>query len=221
MHSGCDIRYAVVFMSPSGVEDEYAHRFQADGSVTLRDRKSEIRRNEQVRSAEMFGLRPEGLAFLGFRDDIESAPLDTAANQAIIREHLESVAPDIVIMPVGRDSNRAHAWVYKVFRECAADLAHRFGRPIIGLYNEDPKTTEIRPDLFVCFGEESAQWKMALLRAHDSQQQRNIRLRKVGFDERILRVNRQGRSRLSEASHLDSPSLQYAEVFEMELFDSR
>ena len=219
--SGCDIRYAVVSMSPAGVDDEYARKFIVGNSTDLQETKAEIRRKEQIRSAEMFGLGAERLAFLGIREDVESALLDSPANRARLRGHLESVAPDIVIMPVGRDTNRTHTWVYKVFRECARDLAHRSGRPLVGLYNEDPKTTEIRPDLFVCFGEGSAQWKRTLLKAHDSQQQRNIRLRGAGFDERILQVNRQGRRRLPEASGLAVSSLRYAEVFEMELFDSR
>lgn len=217
--SGCDIRYAVVTLSPAGVEDEYAQRFHDGDSAALRDTKAEIRRKEQIRSAEMFGLGAEGLAFLGIQEDAENTRLDSTANRSRLREHLESVAPDMVIMPVGRDENRTHAWVYEVFRECAGDLARRFGRSLVGLYNEDPKTTAIRPDLFICFGEESAQWKRTLLRAHDSQQQRNIRIRGVGFDERILRVNREGRRRLPEASALAVSSLQYAEVFEMELFD--
>ncbi len=219
--AGCDVRYAVVTLSPAGVDDEYARRFATGETSDLREAKAEIRRNEQIRAAEMFGLGAERLAFLDIREEGENTPLDSTANRARIGDQLESVAPDIVIMPVGRDTNRTHAWIHEVFRECAGELARQFGRPLVGLYNEDPKTTEMCPDLFVCFGEESARWKRTLLRAHDSQQQRNIRLRGVGFDERILRVNRQGRRRLPDASPLAVSSLLYAEVFEMELFDSR
>ncbi len=216
MQSGCDIWYAIACMSPSGVEDKYAQRRQNGDPTSLEDRKIEIRRKEQTRSAEMFGLRPESLAFLRIE---EEGKIDSRKNRARVRSHLESVAPDIVIMPIGKDPNQAHAWVYEVFRECAGDLALKMGKPILALYNEDPKTVEIRRDLFVLFNEEGADWKRTLLRVHDSQQQRNIHNRHVGLDERILRMNRLGFKLLSEISTAAVLSDKYAEVFELELFD--
>lgn len=216
MRSGCDIWYAIASLSPSGVEDEYAQRRENRDSISLQEKKSEIRQNEQTRSAEMFGLAPDRLAFLNIEEDKE---LDSPKNLARVRDHLKSVAPDIVIMPMGKDPNQAHTWVYHVFRECAKDLTLKTEKPIIALYNEDPKTIEIRKDLFVLFSEEDADWKGALLRIHDSQQQRNIHSRGMGFDERILRMNHLSWRRLHEISTPAVSSARYAEVFEIELFD--
>ncbi len=218
MQSGCDIWYAIVSVSPSGVEDEYVQRRQESAPSSLQDKKIEIRRREQIRSAEMFGLPNDRLAFLGIREDEQ---VNSRKNLAKIKEHLESVAPDIAIMPIGNDMNETHAWVYRMFRKCARDLTLKTGKPIVALYNEDPKTTAIRRDLFVVFGEEGADWKRALLRAHDSQQQRNIHNRGMGFDERILSVNRLGYKRFSDALPSAMLSANYAEVFELELFDSQ
>lgn len=217
MQSGCDIWYAIASMSPSGVEDKYAQRRQNSDSISLQDKKIEIRRREETRSAEMFGLRPDRLAFLCIEEDEK---VNSRKNRTGIKDHLESVAPDIVIMPIGKDTNQMHAWVYQVFRKCARDLTLKMGKPILALYNEDPKTMEIRRDLFVLFGEEGADWKGALLRIHDSQQKRNIHNRGMGLDERILRVNRLSCRRLSEISTSAVLSGKYAEVFELELFDS-
>jgi LmbE family N-acetylglucosaminyl deacetylase len=174
-----------------------------------------IRQKEQTRAAEMFGLPPDRLAFLGIEEDKE---LDSPKNLTRIREHLESVEPDIVIMPIGKDPNQTHAWVCQAFRKCANDLTLKTEKPIVALYNEDPKTIEIRKDLFVLFGEEGADWKGALLRVHDSQQERNIHSRGMGFDERILRMNHLSWRHLVEISTPVGSSAKYAEVFEIELF---
>ncbi len=206
-------------MSPLGVEDDYAGSREGGGGLSLQEKKVEIRRREQVRAAEAFGLPRDRLTFLGLREE-EGARLHDPENRRKIFEHIESVAPDMVMLPVGRDTNRTHALVFEIFRECARELAVKLKRPMIGLYNEDPKTTEIRPDLFVLFGEESARWKSTLLKAHDSQEQRNIRTRGMGFAERILHMNRMGCHRYLESFEKEERSNRYAEVFEVELFDS-
>ena len=216
MQSGCEIWYAIASMSPSGVEDEYFQGGQNRDSISLQEKKSKIRQKEQIRSAEIFGLPPDRLAFLGIEEDKE---LDSPKNLTRIREHLESVGPDIVIMPIGKDPNQTHAWVCQAFRKCANDLTLKTEKPIVALYNEDPKTIEIRKDLFVLFGEEGADWKGALLRVHDSQQERNIHGRGMGFDERILRMNHLSWRHLVEISTPVGLSAKYAEVFEIELFD--
>jgi LmbE family N-acetylglucosaminyl deacetylase len=213
---GCDIWYAIASMSPSGVEDEYAQRWQNNGFISLQEKKMEIRRREQTWAAEMFGLAPDRLAFLGIE---ENKDLNSPEDLTRMKDHLESVVPDIVIMPIGKDLNQTHAWVYQAFRKCAKDLTLKTEKPIIALYNEDPKTIEIRKDLFVLFGEEGADWKRALLRVHDTQQQRNIHSRGMGFDERILRINHLSYRLLHETSPLAALSAKYAEVFEIELFD--
>lgn len=216
MRSGCEIWYAIVSMSPSGVEDEYAVSWRKDDSISLQEKKIEIRRGEQIRSAELFGLRPDRLAFLCIE---EGKNLDSPENCARIKGHLESVGPDVVIMPIGKDMNRTHQWVYQAFRAWASNLT-KADKPVIALYNEDPKTIEIRKDLFVFFGEEGARRKRMLLKIHDSQQKRNIHRRGSGFDERILRMNRSSRGCLREHSTPALSSGEYAEVFEIELFDS-
>ena len=216
MQSGCDIRYGIASLSPSGVEDEYAQRRPNRDSISLEDIKGKIRQREQTQSAEMVGLIPEKLAFLGIEEDKE---LDSPKNLAKVRDYLESLDPDIVIMPIGKDPNRTHAWVYEAFQKCAKDLTLKTEKPIVALYNEDPKTIEIRKDLFVLFGEEGADWKGALLKTHDSQQERNIHSRGIGFDERILRMNHSSWRHLVETSALVGPSAKYAEAFEIELFN--
>lgn len=216
MQSGCDIWYAIASLSPSGVEDEYAQSRRDRDSISLNEKKREIRQKEQTRSAETFGLNPDRLVFLGIEEDKK---LDSPGNLVKIRDHLEFVKPDIVIMPIGKDPNQTHAWVYRVFRKCAKNLTLRTRKSIVALYNEDPKTIEIRKDLFVLFGEEGAEWKRTLLKIHDSQQQRNMRSRGVGFDERILRLNHVSWRHLVETSISAGSSATYAEVFEIELFD--
>jgi len=57
------------------------------------------------------------------------------------------------------------------------------------------------------------------LKIHDSQQERNIHSRGMGFDERILRMNHLSWRHLVETSTPVGSSAKYAEVFEIELFD--
>ena len=66
-----------------------------------------------------------------------------------------------------------------------------------------PDTTP--PDLFDA---EGAEWKRRLLRHHASQQDRNVRVRGHGFDERILRGN-------AETARSAGRSGMFAEVFEL------
>jgi LmbE family N-acetylglucosaminyl deacetylase len=216
MHFGCDLWYTIVSMSPSGVEDRYAKKWGHDSSVSLEKKKVEIRRMEQTSAVEMFGVTGERLTFLGIE---ESEELNSTENLTRMRVHLESVAPDIVIMPAGNDANQTHVWVHEVFRKYAPYVALKKEKPVVALYNEDPKTIKMRHDLFVLFGGESGDWKRGLLRAHTSQQQRNIHSRGIGFDERILNMNHSRYRLLRESVSTADGSAKYAEVFEMELFD--
>jgi hypothetical protein len=68
----------------------------------------------------------------------------------------------------------------------------------------------MRDDVILPFDEATAAWKRALLRIHRSQQQRNLNTRGHGFDERILRVNRESAARLGAAEP-------FAETFELEI----
>jgi LmbE family N-acetylglucosaminyl deacetylase len=216
MRLGCDVWVTIVTMSPSGVEDGYAQSWPNSNPLSLEEIKIDIRRREQLLATERFGLSLDRLTFL---DIEENKGLDAPQNSARMRDHLLAIAPDIVILPIGKDPNQTHAHVYQVFRENAGDLTLKKEKPVVALYNEDPKTLEIRHDLFVLFGEESGEWKRALLRIHDSQQQRNMNSRGIGFDERILRMNHLSHKRLQEMLPNVGSLTEYAEVFEVELFD--
>jgi LmbE family N-acetylglucosaminyl deacetylase len=218
IQEGCELQYIILTTSPSGVEDEYARNWRCERSLSIDERKAEIRKAEQIASARMVGLSPDRVRFLSLDRDESAGPLDSPENISEIRRQLESLAPDMVLMPVGHDTNRTHALAHRVFRICAREMAERHGRPIVGLYHEDPKTTKMRADLYVLFGDRSAQWKAHLLRLHDSQQQRNLRTRAMGFDERILHVNRSAYGRLFESQKRETLGSGYAEAFEMELF---
>jgi len=218
LDSGCDLRYAIVSMSPSGVEDRYAQTSCGSIFQSLQAGKIAIRRKEQMTAAGMLGLTEERVSFLALDDNEKAAVSDSPENRARINLLLESGDPDIVIMPVGKDTNRTHAWVHRVFRECAAPLAGRSKRPIVALYNEDPKTTSMKPDLLVLFDEKAAEWKGEMLRMHYSQQRRNMQIRGMGFDERILEINRRRFERFSGPADRSRSSPGYAEAFEIELF---
>ncbi len=217
--NGCEIYYAIATFSPSGVDDEYAKGKDGRSSLPLKDKKIEIRRMEQVRSAKLFGLPSDRTAFLDIRKKGKDALLDTKENRSKIMNHMELVAPDIVILPTCKDTNQTHVWVCNVFRECANSFAFNRKRPIVAMYNEDPKTTTIRNDFFVLFDEKTANWKRALLKAHDSQQQRNLNRNGTGFDERILQVNTLAFKHYQRSFPAGHTTHGYAEAFEIELFD--
>ena len=98
---------------------------------------------------------------------------------------LQQVDPQIVVIPHGLDSNSGHRRTYRLVLEQVKALTH----PVVLFCCLDPKTLEIRPNAFAWYGEEEARWKRALLRCHDSQQQRNLDTRGAGFDDRILGLN--------------------------------
>ena len=91
-----------------------------------------------------------------------------------------------------------------MFRKMASAL----GYPVTALLAKDPKTISMRHDLYTVFGPEEAEWKAELLRFHQSQHQRNLNTRGYGFDERILRVNRESARELLKND-------MYAETFEI------
>jgi hypothetical protein len=77
--------------------------------------------------------------------------------------------------------------------------------------NLDAKTLSMRPDLYMYFGEEEAAWKAQLLRFHRSQHERNLKTRGHGFDERVLKLNR-------ESAAKEGGPMPYAEIFELRAF---
>ena len=84
---------------------------------------------------------------------------------------------------------------------------------------DDPKTIRIQHHLVVPFDAGAARWKAGLLREHKSQHERNLESRGIGFDERILRTNREIQRQLQEK--VIEPwrdECIYAEAFQIELF---
>ncbi len=213
IHGG-SIHIAVVTDSPGGVQDDYARSHGAVDGGSLDDLKRTIRRGEQTRSARASGFDVSRLAFLGLDRDGE---LDRTTGPDRLAEHIAAVDPDIVILPVGRDTNRTHVWVYDTFREVALRRASD-GRCLVGMYNRDPKTISIRGDLFVPFGDNEVHAKRALLRLHDSQQQRNRRTRGGGFDDRILETDRSSALRMRAATSRAPEAVGFAELYQLEVF---
>jgi LmbE family N-acetylglucosaminyl deacetylase len=196
---GCRIDLAVVSSGASGVEDGFSG---PDPAL-----KAAIREEEQRASCRFFGLPDSRLTFLRLVEDEEGHPMETAENAARIHHYLEEKRPQFVFLPHGNDSNAGHRRTYAMFRAFA--LAG--GRPLAAFLNRDPKTIQMRPDLYMPFDDVAAAWKGELLRFHQSQHQRNLRTRRHGFDERILSVNRAIGAEIS-------PPVAYAEIFEVEFF---
>ena len=191
------IRLCVLSSSANGVEDSFAG--QPSASV-----KAAIRESEQQASCRLFGLPDEALTFLRLPEDEAGDPRDDVANCATVRDHVRALVPELLFLPHGNDPNPGHRFAFQMLRRLAAESEF----PFMAFLNRDPKTLHMRSDLYSFFGEEGARWKAGLLRCHRSQQQRNLNTRGYGFDERILRVNRQA---AAEIPGKDG----YAEVFEV------
>lgn len=189
---GHAVHVAVLTSGASGVDDGFGGAFD-DGS------KAALREQEQRESRAMFGLPPERLAFLRLW-----AAGNDAADDARLRDWIAQRSGDLLFMPHGNDSNRTHRRTHDTVRAAAAEL----GLDAWALLNKDAKTLGMRVDLFFEFGEDEAAWKAGLLRCHRSQQERNLRTRGVGFDRRVLAVNR-------EAAAALATEMPYAEVFEV------
>ncbi|MEI6421811.1 MAG: PIG-L family deacetylase, partial [Lentisphaerota bacterium] len=147
------------------------------------------------------------LTFLHLENDAEDQALDIPENLDKLEKLILLQNPDMIFLPHGNDTNSAHRAIYCLVRQIA--LRSRLSLALLLI--RDPKTISMRPDLYFPFGEAAAGWKAELLRCHGSQQQRNLNTRGYGFDERILKLNRQIARELS----LDEP---YAESFELEVF---
>ena len=196
---GHAVHLAVATMGANGVDD-------ADCAPPTRAAKAALREAEQRASCRFFGLREERLRFLRLPVDAGGHAAVDDANVVRVAALLTEVAPGLVFLPHGRDPNVTHQRVCAMLRAAAA------GQLTIFL-NRDPKTVSMRFDVVTPYGEESAEWKGALLRHHRSQQERNLRARGQGFDERILTMDRD----TAAACGLAEP---YAEGFEVELVGS-
>lgn len=189
---------AVVARGGSGVDDDYRAGLDRKGKARLRE-------GEQRRSMRFFGLISEEIYFLNFQNGGDGQMIESSSNLSLMKSLLSGMRPDIVFLPHGDDSNSAHRAMYSLFSRACIGVE----REICALLVCDPKTIDMRFDLYTSFGEAAAEWKARMLRFHDSQQQRNLRARGKGFDERILDVNREASAKLG----IEQP---YAEAFELE-----
>ena len=192
--NGNHIELAVISGAESGVEDSFCSNYPA---MT----KAEIREGEQLASCKFFGLTESQVRFLRLKEDEDGAPVESEDNLEILRKYILKIKPDIVFMPHWNDTNAGHRRTYSMFKKVAGDL--------IVYLNQDPKTIDMRHDIYTLFDEDDAKWKAELLRCHKSQHQRNLNTRGHGFDERVLQVNR----RIAEEGACGAP---YAEVFEID-----
>lgn len=188
---GSEIQVDVLTGGASGVEDGFAEGWEA---------RTTAREAEQRESCRRFGLPEQNLRFHRFPEDESGHMQAGKANEARVHGILDRVQPDGVILPHGDDSNADHRRTYRYFSSWAKAWDGT------ALLVKDPKSLSIRIDLVMPFGEQDAEWKGELLRCHQSQHQRNLRTRGIGFDERILAMNRE------EGRNVGA---RYAEVFEV------
>lgn len=181
------IRVAVLSGSASGVLDSFCAPAE----------KAAVREQEQRDSIAFFGLPDDALTFLRLPEDAHGDPIEAPQ---VIQHLLDTVQPDLVILPHYHDTNTGHRRAHAMFRKCSRLPALLF---------RDPKTLDFRCDLYTPFDETTAQWKRKLLLHHRSQEHRNRQLRGHGFDDRILDLNRRTAQELSCAAP-------YAEAFQWE-----
>lgn len=195
--AGARIAVAVLSGGASGVEDVFV-------SPPTAAAKAAAREAEQRASCGLFGLDPAAVTFLRLDEDAGGEPADTTANQMRLSQWLAAADPHAVFLPHGNDAKPGHRQVAALVARIAAGWPH----PLFLMMNRDPKTLAMRHDAMMPYGAEAAAWKATLLRCHDSQQQRNLRTRGRGFDERILDADR------ATARDLDVGA-EFAEAFEV------
>ena len=200
LNNGNVIYLAVATSGASGVEDSFS------SPPTLKA-KGRLRRQEQRESCQFFGLPESNLAFLQMEEDTEGHPKDNKTNLEILQNHFMKIRPVMIFLPHWKDSNPGHQRIYTMFHKVAREARY----PMVAFLNRDPKTLQMRCDVYMEYGEETAVWKSKLLRFHKSQHQRNLNQRGHGIDERILKVDRQNAT-------LCGLGGTYAEVFELMFF---
>jgi len=176
--AGAELFLEVLTGGASGVEDVFAATWKE---------KTDAREAEQLAACRWFGLEAGRVRFHRLAEDAEGHMIESRENEEKIRAILDRVAAGGVILPHGNDSNADHRRTFRAFD----DWAREQGRSILALLVRDPKTLGMRLGLVTPFGEEEAEWKGEMLRHHASQQERNLRSRGHGLDERILRLNRE------------------------------
>lgn len=201
--SAADITLAVLTGGASGVLDSFV-------TPATDARKIAIREIEQADALEFFGLPPDHVVFLRLPVSADGElRLDAAAREALAAL-FHGIEPDIVMLPHGDDTNAGHRRTFAAFRQMAATARNH----VLGLYQRDPKTINIRVDAYLSFDESESQWKRQMLRFHRSQQERNLEQRGSGLDDRILALN----ARTAAELQIDDS---YAEGFQVELFQPR
>ena len=168
----------VLTSGASGVEDGFAGTW---------DEKADAREGEQRESGKVFGLDDGVIRFHRLVEDEEGHMLEDDYNEGLVGASLDRVRPDVVVLPHGSDTNADHRRTFRMFDRWAQEQKN----PPEALLVRDPKTTGMRLDLVTLFGAEEAEWKAELLRCHASQQERGLRTRGHGLDERVLRMNRE------------------------------
>lgn len=151
-------------------------------SFCANDEKAAVREREQLSSCEMFGLERRDIEF--FREDDVRSEFVTGK----LADYLREFRPEFVFLPHGNDSNATHRATFDVVRDCVQASSY----PHLLMLNRDPKTLAMQPNCVALFDDDSAAWKRSLLVLHASQQDRNLRVRGVGFDERVIQFNRDG-----------------------------
>ena len=196
---GHDIRLLVLSSSANGVEDSLLRSADAGG-------QGRASRGRTAGELPVFRASGRPLEFLRLARG--------CARRVFLIDHADSLSPAGRVRrlsprtssscPTATTPIPTTAWLIAGGEAGPRDAAA--GR---GLLVRDPKTIAMRDDLFVPFDENAAAWKAELLRFHRSQHQRNLNTRGHGFDERILRVNRDNAARLGIAEP-------YAESFEID-----
>jgi len=197
----CDIQLSVLTSGAAGVLDSYCQ-------PPTWEKKSTTREGEQLKSCARFGLPPEQVDFLRIPEADDGELLEDEYTRMIFREQFRQYNPDVLVIPHGSDSNSGHRRTYRLVMEQINHLNH----PVALFCCLDPKTLEIDPNGYTWFGDSEADWKRSLLRCHDSQQQRNLDTRGVGFDDRILTLN-------AESGNKYGSVAPYVEAFEVRIFN--
>lgn len=197
---GHHLHVAVLTTGANGIKDGW-------NGIIDAGMKAKVREKEQADSCRFFGLPSQRLNFLHLWDTPDAGQDDEKKDYERLRAYIHSIAPSLVFLPHGNDSNRTHRRTYETF----SSIAKQDNLQLYACMNLDAKTVSLRPDLYMYFGEKEASWKAELLRFHRSQHERNLETRGYGFDERVLRVNRQ-------AAQDAGTSDLYAEVFELQRF---
>ena len=192
---GAEMFLDVLTTGASGVDNAFAPTWE---------QKVAVREAEQQEACQLFGLPEDHLRFHRLAEDKEGHMREDLENETRVRAILDRASPAGVVLPHGNDTNADHQRTYRIFDRWARGRA----RSVSGLLIRDPKTVAMRLDVVTPFHETEANWKARILRLHQSQQQRNLSSRGCGFDERILRVNRE----IAKEAGLAAP---FAEGFEV------